>query len=133
MRPPLGMYEARLDSSRGVSRPLVFIPLLAGLALLAVCGVLEGGLALTSRWERDLTHRMEYRRSHRPSVLVIRYEERRRAVRAALRERGYNAGPTDVAMGPRTADALRSFQKRQGLPVTGRPDLAPLTALGLER
>jgi peptidoglycan hydrolase-like protein with peptidoglycan-binding domain len=127
------MYAARFDVPRGASRPLIFVPLLSALAVVAVYGVIEGGLALTGRWERDLMQRMEHYRSHQPSVLVVRYEERLRAVRAALRERGYNAGPTDAAMGPRTAEALRSFQKRQGLPVTGRPDPATLTALGLER
>jgi len=50
----------------------------------------------------------------------------------ALRRRGYNAGPTDAAMGPRTAEALRSFQRRQGLRITGRPDAETLTALGVE-
>ena len=76
---------------------------------------------------------MEYYRDHQPTVLVTRYEERLRAVRVALRKRGYDAGPTDAVMGPHTAEALRSFQRRQGLPVTGRPDAATVMALGLER
>jgi peptidoglycan hydrolase-like protein with peptidoglycan-binding domain len=36
-------------------------------------------------------------------------------------------------MNPHTAEALRSFQRRQGLQVTGRPDPATMMALGLER
>jgi peptidoglycan hydrolase-like protein with peptidoglycan-binding domain len=36
-------------------------------------------------------------------------------------------------MGPRTAEALRSFQRRQGLPVTGRADESTVTALGVKR
>jgi murein L,D-transpeptidase YcbB/YkuD len=118
---------------RHITRPVVFFPLVAALAVLSVYGVIEVGLALTGRWERDLVRRMEYSREHQPKVLVTRYEERLRAVRAALKERGYPAGPTDAAMNPHTAEALRSFQRRQGLHVTGRPDPATVMALGLER
>lgn len=119
---------------RGIlSRPMAFVPLLAVLAVLTVYGVIEAGLAMTGRWERDLMQRMEYYRTHQPQVLVTQYEERLRAVRTALKERGYNTGPVDAVMGPRTADALRSFQRRHGLRVTGRPDPETLVALGLVR
>jgi peptidoglycan hydrolase-like protein with peptidoglycan-binding domain len=117
---------------RRLTRPMLFFPALALLALLGVYGFIEAGLALTGRWERDLMRRMDYYRAHEPQVLVVRYEERLRAVRAALTKRGYHAGPADAAMGPRTAEALRSFQRRHGLPMTGRPDPATLTALGIE-
>ena len=117
---------------RRLLRPVVFCPLLAGLAVLSVYGVIQTGLALTGRWEQGLAARMAYYRSHQPTVLVTRYEERLHAVRLALRERGYDAGPTGAAMGPHTADALRSFQRRHGLPVTGRADQPTLTALGVE-
>jgi peptidoglycan hydrolase-like protein with peptidoglycan-binding domain len=118
---------------RHLTRPVVFFPLVAGLAVLSVYGVIELGLAMTGRWERDLMRRMEFQRDHQPRVLVTRYEERLRAVRTALQQRGYQAGPTDAAMNPHTAEALRSFQRRQGLQVTGRPDPATVMALGLER
>ena len=118
---------------RHITRPVVFFPLVAGLAVLSVYGVIEVGLAMTGRGERDLMRRMEYQREHQPKVLVTRYEERLRAVRDALKERGYQAGPTDAAMNPHTAEALRSFQRRQGLQITGRPDAATVMALGLER
>jgi peptidoglycan hydrolase-like protein with peptidoglycan-binding domain len=110
---------------------MLFFPAVAVCAVLAVYGFIEAGLALTGRWERDLMRRMEYYRTHQPQVLVVRYEERLRAVRSELRRRGYNAGPADAAMGPRTAEALRAFQQRHGLRVTGRPDPATLSALGL--
>ena len=77
--------------------------------------------------------RAEYYRAHQPTVMVSRYEDRLRAVRVALRQRGYDAGPTGAAMGPPTAEAIRSFQRRQGLPVTGRPDQTTISALGLEQ
>jgi len=118
---------------RHIVRPVVFFPLVAALAVLSVYAVIEVGLAMTSRWERDLTRRMEHDREHQPRVLVTRYEERLRAVRTALKERGYPAGPTDAVMNSHTAEALRSFQRRQGLRVTGRPDTATVMALGLEQ
>jgi peptidoglycan hydrolase-like protein with peptidoglycan-binding domain len=128
------MIERLIAPLRGhLTRPVIFFPLVAGLAVLAVYGIIELGLAMTGRWERDLMRRMEYQREHQPKVLVTRYEERLRAVRTALKERGYPAGATDAAMNPHTAEALRSFQRRQGLHVTGRPDPATVMALGLER
>jgi peptidoglycan hydrolase-like protein with peptidoglycan-binding domain len=116
-----------------IIRPVVFFPLVAGLAVLSVYGVIEIGLVMTGGWERDLMRRMQYDRDHQPKVLVTRYEERLRAVRAALKERGYPAGPTDAVMNPHTAEVLRSFPRRQGLRVTGRPDPATAMALGLQR
>jgi peptidoglycan hydrolase-like protein with peptidoglycan-binding domain len=112
-------------------RPLIFFPVLALVALLTVYGFIEVGLAATARWERDLAKRMEHYRASQPAVLVSRYEERLKAVRLALRERGYHTGSPEAAMDPRTAEALRSFQRHHGLPVTGRPDTSTLVALGL--
>jgi peptidoglycan hydrolase-like protein with peptidoglycan-binding domain len=114
-----------------IGRPPVFFPLLILVALLTVYGFIEIGLAATARWERDVAKKMEQYRGSLPATLVSRYEERLKAVRQALQERGYNPGSPDAAMGPRTAEALRSFQRRHGLPVTGRPDTPTLIALGL--
>jgi hypothetical protein len=114
-----------------ITRPMVFFPLLAVVAVLTVYGFIEVGLAASARWERALATRMERYRASQPAVLVTRYEERLRAVRRALRERGFNPGAADAAMGPHTAEALRSFQRRYGLPITGRPDTSTLIALGL--
>jgi curli biogenesis system outer membrane secretion channel CsgG len=46
-----------------------------------------------------------------------------------LNAKGYNVGTPDGASGPRTAKALRDFQKDNGLPVTGRLDTATQGAL----
>lgn len=113
-------------------QPVVLFPLLAAVSVLSVFAVIQGGLSLAARWDRSLMARVEYYRSHEPSVLVTRYEERLSAVRVALRTRGYDTGPVHAAMGPRTAEALRSFQRRQGLPVTGRADESTVTALGVK-
>ena len=47
----------------------------------------------------------------------------------ALSERGYNPGPTDGLMGPRTSRALRDFQLDMGLDATGVLDQATSEAL----
>ncbi|MFN3987206.1 MAG: peptidoglycan-binding protein [Rhodocyclaceae bacterium] len=50
---------------------------------------------------------------------------------AILNQMGYDAGTPDGRMGPRTADALRQFQRERGIPVTGRLD--PATQAELQR
>jgi TPR repeat protein len=39
-----------------------------------------------------------------------------------LRQRGYDTGPADGVAGPRTLNAVRSFQRSAGLPATGEVD-----------
>ena len=46
-----------------------------------------------------------------------------------LNELGFDVGTPDGAAGPRTQNALRSFQQDQGLPVTGRLDQATMRQL----
>jgi peptidoglycan hydrolase-like protein with peptidoglycan-binding domain len=52
---------------------------------------------------------------------------------AALQRRlagaGFDPGPRDGRFGPRTAAALRAYQEKNGLEVTGRTDLETATAL----
>lgn len=45
-----------------------------------------------------------------------------RAVQQALREQGFNPGPIDGVMGPRTSAAVRDFQQKENLTVTGQLD-----------
>jgi peptidoglycan hydrolase-like protein with peptidoglycan-binding domain len=47
------------------------------------------------------------------------YRTQVKAIQAALNARGYDAGPEDGALGPRTRDAIRTWQADAGLPVTG--------------
>lgn len=46
-----------------------------------------------------------------------------------LLERGFDPGPVDGLMGPRTRSAIRKFQRDRGLPVNGRLDDATRNAL----
>jgi Putative peptidoglycan binding domain len=45
-----------------------------------------------------------------------------KAVQAELARRGYYRGPINGVLGPESRSAIRSFQARNGLPVTGRID-----------
>lgn len=56
-----------------------------------------------------------------------------RAVQAKLTQRGFDAGPADGLMGPRTRTAIRNFQSSEAMQVTGAVDRSLLVALGLRR
>jgi peptidoglycan hydrolase-like protein with peptidoglycan-binding domain len=51
-------------------------------------------------------------------------------VQKALKQMGHDPGPIDGVMGERTRDALRAYQKKQGIGATGRLDDATLAKLG---
>lgn len=54
-----------------------------------------------------------------------------RTIQAALNSRGFDAGPADGALGPRTRDAIRAFQTTIGAAATGEIDPMVLSALGV--
>jgi peptidoglycan hydrolase-like protein with peptidoglycan-binding domain len=54
-----------------------------------------------------------------------------REVQRQLASRGYNPGPADGVLGRATRAALMDFQRKENLPVTGQPDNATRTALGV--
>ena len=58
--------------------------------------------------------------------------ERVRRVQERLAAAGFDPGPVDGAMGPRTRAALRAFQEARGLDPTGEPDGPTLAELGAE-
>jgi hypothetical protein len=53
-----------------------------------------------------------------------------RSAQQALKDAGYDVGPIDGKMGPKTAAALRKFQKDHGIQASGRLDSRTLAALG---
>ena len=57
------------------------------------------------------------------------YRAQVKSVQAALNARGYDAGPADGALGPRTRAAIRAFQTETGLASTGAIDEALLASL----
>jgi peptidoglycan hydrolase-like protein with peptidoglycan-binding domain len=48
----------------------------------------------------------------------------------SLNDKGFDAGPADGALGPRTRAGIRQFQESVDLPVTGRLDAATASRLG---
>jgi peptidoglycan hydrolase-like protein with peptidoglycan-binding domain len=54
-----------------------------------------------------------------------------REVQQALQSKGFDVGPIDGVMGPRTSAALREFQQQQGLKGSGRLDRETLSALNV--
>ena len=53
------------------------------------------------------------------------------ATQQALKEKGFDPGPADGRMGPRTRAALRDYQKKEGLTATGRLDDQTSAKLGV--
>ncbi|VAV85110.1 hypothetical protein MNBD_DELTA01-215 [hydrothermal vent metagenome] len=72
-----------------------------------------------------------------PSSREIKEEQMRsrfnliKAVQHKLNVKGYDAGPVDGFMGPKTEDALTAFQKENGLISDGTIRRQTLKALGL--
>jgi peptidoglycan hydrolase-like protein with peptidoglycan-binding domain len=51
------------------------------------------------------------------------------AIQTALKDKGYDPGPVDGRMGAKTRAALRAYQKKEGLAVTGNADAKTLAGL----
>jgi peptidoglycan hydrolase-like protein with peptidoglycan-binding domain len=56
-----------------------------------------------------------------------------RAAQEALKEKGFDPGPVDGVMGPKTRAAVREFQRKEGIAETGRLDLTTSSRLGSDR
>ena len=54
------------------------------------------------------------------------------AMQEALKDKGFDPGGTDGVMGPRTAAALRAYQKSENLPTTGTMDGGTGAKLGVK-
>ncbi len=57
------------------------------------------------------------------------YREQVKRLQTALNARGYDAGPPDGALGPKTRNAIRTYQADSGLPVTGEVSSSLLAKL----
>ena len=56
-----------------------------------------------------------------------------RDAQQALRHLGYEPGPLDGAVGPRTRTALIRYQRAEGLPATGRLDTETMIRLDIQQ
>jgi hypothetical protein len=54
-----------------------------------------------------------------------------RAAQEALKTQGFDPGPVDGRMGPRTRAAISEYQRRENLPVTGTLDPATMAKLNV--
>ncbi|MEX2408903.1 MAG: peptidoglycan-binding domain-containing protein, partial [Rhodovibrionaceae bacterium] len=59
------------------------------------------------------------------------YRAQVKDVQQALNQRGFNAGPADGALGPKTRTAIREYESSEQLPVTGEMSGALLQSLSL--
>jgi peptidoglycan hydrolase-like protein with peptidoglycan-binding domain len=53
-----------------------------------------------------------------------------KAAQESLRDKGYDPGPADGKMGPKTRQAVREFQTKEGLKPTGTLDSTTMARLG---
>lgn len=53
-------------------------------------------------------------------------------IQTKLNEQGFDVGPVDGKFGPKTRQALRQFQQKQGIETTGQIDQQTLAALGVQ-
>jgi len=60
------------------------------------------------------------------------YRAQVKQVQAALNNAGYNAGPPDGALGPKSRAAIARYQSDNELPATGNVDAGLLASLGIE-
>ncbi len=81
-----------------------------------------------SRHGSDNTSRLHSKRATEPALS----SEEMKAVQDSLKRQGYDPGPADGVMGPRTAAALRGYQKDHGLQMTSRADSETMARLGVE-
>ena len=58
--------------------------------------------------------------------------EQVKSVQQALKDAGHDPGPIDGKMGPKTQQALREYQQKEGLKATGRLDSETASKLGVQ-
>lgn len=109
-------------------RKMIMITTLAFIAGLFVAGqglgAGEYGHKMDSMGEESM---ME---SHQPKMAAHDLDSRQVSkMQEILKNKGFDAGPVDGIAGPRTKEALSSFQESEGLAVTGKPDKETLQAL----
>ena len=69
-----------------------------------------------------------------PAAAALREGDRGNEVRKVqekLKQWGYYTGEADGIFGPKTAEAVRSFQRKNGLTVDGIVGMQPYRALGI--
>jgi Putative peptidoglycan binding domain/Protein of unknown function (DUF1236) len=65
------------------------------------------------------------------TTAIVESPEEIREIQQVLLEKGFFHGRVDGRMGPETMSAIREFQQREGIEVTGRIDERTMTSLGI--
>jgi hyperosmotically inducible protein len=83
--------------------------------------------------KNELTYAPANGQRERSSVTITGSQARVMATQQALKEKGFDPGPIDGVMGPRTASALKEYQKSEHLNMTGRMDSDTTAKLGTKK
>jgi len=109
-----------------MGRPVVFgASVLAALSIVSVGALLYGGRNLEAM-------QMPAGVDRPPADRFARYRSQMTLVQETLGRFGYEPGPIDGVMRFKTGSALRAFQQKHGLSVTGRTNPETLATLGIE-
>jgi peptidoglycan hydrolase-like protein with peptidoglycan-binding domain len=83
------------------------------LATMAICGLLAAAPVIAGGG------------AQKNSQTIMQIQEK-------LQQQGFDTGAVDGKWGPKTAEALKDFQQKQGMTASGELDQSTLQALGVE-
>ena len=111
-----------------------FVLLISGFLIFAAVSTAPAAQATQEKnnqqTQQDRTNnanRKQWSKQHTSSMKQVRQ------VQTALQSRGFDPGPIDGVMGPKTTAALKAFQKDQKLTESGRLDDQTRDKLGVTR
>ncbi len=81
------------------------------------------------KYLNEISKRVPQRRKAARSYIPLNSKRTIRSIQSRLSKLGYRPGPVDGKMGRRTRAAIKSYQRRHRLSVTGRPNRQLLAAL----
>lgn len=102
-------------------------------AMAFIGGLFSAGLVLASA-ETPASHssQSEMAKQQQQAGALKLDSNKVNEIQRALNEKGYAVGRVDGVVGPKTTNAIREFQSKEGLSATGQPDQQTLKALGIE-
>jgi Putative peptidoglycan binding domain len=110
-----------------IGRPYVF-----GASVLAALSILSIGVLLYTVAGHLEAMQVPASVDRQPADPFARYRSQMTLVQETLGRFGYEPGPIDGVMRFKTGLALRAFQQKHGLSVTGRTNPETLATLGIE-
>jgi peptidoglycan hydrolase-like protein with peptidoglycan-binding domain len=107
----------------GINKIIVSTVLCSGVLALGACGMFDR--------EGDSGRSRSTQSSARGSAATAQSNTQTTQIQQALKAKGYDPGAINGVMGSQTQEALRKFQKENGLQVTGTVDAQTAKALGV--